>query len=94
MATRKVYYHGPSREGVDVAMPDNGQAHVGWGEALDTDDEHADSLLEQTDNWQKSKPTTDVDAAARRQERAAMKAAADAAEQDADAADAPEGGEG
>jgi hypothetical protein len=53
----KIYYIGPSRTGVDVAMPDGSGTHVAHGEALETNDEHATSLLEQEENWSKSAPS-------------------------------------
>jgi hypothetical protein len=52
----KMYYIGPSRTGVDVAMPDGSGAHVEHGAALETTDEHAASLAEQEENWSTKAP--------------------------------------
>jgi hypothetical protein len=53
----KVFYIGPSRTGVDVAMPDGSGAHVEHGAALETTEEHATSLTEQAENWSTSAPS-------------------------------------
>lgn len=53
---KKVFYIGHSRAGVTVAMPDGNPRHVDHGAALETDDEHAASLLEQVDNWSATPP--------------------------------------
>lgn len=56
MAQRKVYYIGHSLTGVTVAMPDGSPRHVDHGGALETTAEHAESLLEQPDNWSATPP--------------------------------------
>lgn len=53
---KRVYYIGHSRAGVVVAMPDGLARQVDHGAALETTDEHAASLLEQTDNWSATPP--------------------------------------
>ena len=57
MAHKSVWYIGPSLAGVDVAMPDGLAAHVAHGGELETTEDHAKSLLQQSDNWRASAPS-------------------------------------
>jgi hypothetical protein len=53
MATKQVRYIGPYAEGVVVPALDR---HVPRGEAIEVEDDLADNLAEQVENWEIVKP--------------------------------------
>jgi len=52
----KVVYVGQYQEGVEVPMPSGAMKFCPWGDEVDVPDALGKSLLEQDENWQKTKP--------------------------------------